>query len=425
MRSWSYKAITPQGKEVDGKLEAPNQAAAEEMLNNRRMRIVSLKKDPIEISIKIGSGINAKDISRFTRQFSSMCSAGLPILQCIDILADQAENLNLREVLKKVSAKIQGGSSLSEAMKEHPKVFNPLYCHMVAAGEAGGILDEVLRRQADYQEANNRLKAKIKKAMTYPILLSVVAVGAMIVLLTFVVPVFAEMFTASGNALPAPTQFVINLSDFLKKYLPFILAAVAGVIVAIKQYKKTPSGAKVLDGLKMKLPGVGPVETKGSVARFTRTLGTLLNAGVVFLRDDVDDLLAWRHAKLEDILTQFLDFILCNLYSRIVAHQHATMLHTADVMAGDTDVNRLNVDIRLLGSHIHSSADGVDGLLDIENHATFNTCRLRFSITTDDDLTILNFFADETGDLCSANIKAYDVHRITHYFLFLFFVQTT
>lgn len=280
MRSWSYKAITPQGKEVNGKLEAKTQAEAEEMLNGRRMRIVSLKKDPIEISIKLGSGISAKDISRFTRQFSSMCSAGLPILQCIDILADQAENLSLREVLKKISTKIQGGSSLSEAMKEHPKVFNPLYVHMVAAGEAGGILDEVLRRQADYQEANNRLRAKIKKAMTYPILLTVVAVGAMIVLLTFVVPIFADMFTASGNALPGPTQFVINLSNFLKQYLPFIAIAVVGAIVGIKQYKKTPSGAKVLDGLKMKLPGVGPVETKGSVARFTRTLGTLLNAGV-------------------------------------------------------------------------------------------------------------------------------------------------
>ena len=280
MRSWSYKAITPQGKEVNGKLEAKTQAEAEEMLNGRRMRIVSLKKDPIEISIKLGSGISAKDISRFTRQFSSMCSAGLPILQCIDILADQAENLSLREVLKKISTKIQGGSSLSEAMKEHPKVFNPLYVHMVAAGEAGGILDEVLRRQADYQEANNRLRAKIKKAMTYPILLTVVAVGAMIVLLPFVVPIFADMFTASGNALPGPTQFVINLSNFLKQYLPFIAIAVVGAIVGIKQYKKTPSGAKVLDGLKMKLPGVGPVETKGSVARFTRTLGTLLNAGV-------------------------------------------------------------------------------------------------------------------------------------------------
>ena len=280
MRSWSYKAITPQGKEVNGKLEAKTQAEAEEMLNGRRMRIMSLKKDPIEISIKLGSGISAKDISRFTRQFSSMCSAGLPILQCIDILADQAENLSLREVLKKISTKIQGGSSLSEAMKEHPKVFNPLYVHMVAAGEAGGILDEVLRRQADYQEANNRLRAKIKKAMTYPILLTVVAVGAMIVLLTFVVPIFADMFTASGNALPGPTQFVINLSNFLKQYLPFIAIAVVGAIVGIKQYKKTPSGAKVLDGLKMKLPGVGPVETKGSVARFTRTLGTLLNAGV-------------------------------------------------------------------------------------------------------------------------------------------------
>lgn len=283
MRSWSYKAITPQGKEVNGKLEAKTQAEAEEMLNGRRMRIVSLKKDPIEISIKLGSGISAKDISRFTRQFSSMCSAGLPILQCIDILADQAENLSLREVLKKISTKIQGGSSLSEAMKEHPKVFNPLYVHMVAAGEAGGILDEVLRRQADYQEANNRLRAKIKKAMTYPIMLTVVAVGAMIVLLTFVVPIFADMFASSGNALPAPTQFVINLSNFLKQYLPYIAIAVAGVIVGIKQYKKTPSGAKVLDGLKMKLPGVGPVETKGSVARFTRTLGTLLNAGVSIL----------------------------------------------------------------------------------------------------------------------------------------------
>ena len=280
MRSWTYKAITPQGKEVDGKLEAPNQAAAEEMLNNRRMRIVSLKKNPVEISIKLGSGINAKDISRFTRQFSSMCSAGLPILQCIDILADQSENLNLREVLKKVSTKIQGGSSLSEAMKEHPKVFSALYVHMVAAGEAGGILDEVLRRQADYQESSNRLKAKIKKAMTYPILLTVVAVGAMIVLLTFVVPIFADMFTASGNALPAPTQLVVNLSNVLKGYIAYVAVAIVAAVIAIKQYKKTPSGAKVIDGVKMKMPGLGPVELKGSVARFTRTLGTLLNAGV-------------------------------------------------------------------------------------------------------------------------------------------------
>ena len=280
MRSWTYKAITPQGKEVDGKLEAPNQAAAEEMLNNRRMRIVSLKKNPVEISIKLGSGINAKDISRFTRQFSSMCSAGLPILQCIDILADQSENLNLREVLKKVSTKIQGGSSLSEAMKEHPKVFSALYVHMVAAGEAGGILDEVLRRQADYQESSNRLKAKIKKAMTYPILLSVVCVGAMAIMLTFVVPIFADMFTASGNALPAPTQLVVNLSNFLKGYIAYVAVAIVAAVIAIKQYKKTPSGAKVIDGVKMKMPGLGPVELKGSVARFTRTLGTLLNAGV-------------------------------------------------------------------------------------------------------------------------------------------------
>ena len=279
-RTWSSKAVTPQGKEVNGKLEAQTQAEAEEMLNGRRMRIMSLKKEPLQINLKLGTGIDSKTISRFTRQFSSMSSAGLPILQCIDILADQSENLNLREILKQVSTKIQGGSSLSDALREHPKVFPGLYCHMVAAGEAGGILDEVLRRLAEYNEQNDRLKAKIKKAMTYPILLSVVCVGAMIVLLTFVVPVFADMFASSGNALPAPTQFVVNLSNFIKSYILYVLIAGAAAIIGLKQYKKTPSGAKVLDGIKMKLPGIGPVEVKGSVARFTNTLGTLLNSGV-------------------------------------------------------------------------------------------------------------------------------------------------
>jgi len=279
-RTWTYKAITPQGKEVDGKLEAANLAEAEALLNSRRMRIIQLKKDPLQINIKMGTGISNKDISRFTRQFSSMSGAGLPLLQCIDILADQAENPNLREVLKKVSGKIQGGASLSEALKEHPKVFPPLYCHMVAAGEAGGILDEVLSRLADYQESNDRLRGKIKKAMMYPTLLTIVSIVCIAILLTFVVPIFADMFASTGNELPAPTQIVMYLSNILQNYILIVIGVIAAIVIGLKQFKKTEKGALVLDGIKMKLPGVGPVEVKGSVARFTRTLGTLLNSGV-------------------------------------------------------------------------------------------------------------------------------------------------
>lgn len=280
MALWNYKAVNQTGKEISGTLEAPKKEDIERILLKRKLRVVKISKKPKELSIKIGTGINNQDVSRFTRQFSAMNSAGLPLLQCLDILKEQAENPNMKDVLKKIAAKIQGGSGLAESLAMHPKVFPELYCHMVAAGEAGGILDSILLRLAEYQESAERLRRKIKGAMMYPIIVMIVAVVVVAVLLLFVVPIFAKMFAAGGKELPAPTKIVMGMSDFLKDYILFIIIAVIGGIVGLKQYYKTASGRYNMDKIKLKLPGIGMLETKSCVARFTRTLGTLLSSGV-------------------------------------------------------------------------------------------------------------------------------------------------
>lgn len=280
MALWNYKAVNQSGKEVEGTLEAPTKQDIEKALMKRKLRVVKISKKPKEINIKIGTGINNQDVSRFTRQFSAMNSAGLPLLQCLDILKEQAENPNMKDVLKKIAAKIQGGSGLAESLAMHPKVFPELYCHMVAAGEAGGILDSILLRLAEYQESAERLRRKIKGAMMYPIIVMIVAVVVVAVLLLFVVPIFAKMFAAGGKELPAPTKIVMGMSDFLKDYILFILIAIGAGIYGLKQYYKTAQGRYQLDKIKLKLPGIGVLETKSCVARFTRTLGTLLSSGV-------------------------------------------------------------------------------------------------------------------------------------------------
>lgn len=280
MALWNYKAVNQTGKEITGTLEAPKKEDIERILLKRKLRVVKISKKPKELSIKIGTGINNQDVSRFTRQFSAMNSAGLPLLQCLDILKEQAENPNMKDVLKKIAAKIQGGSGLAESLAMHPKVFPELYCHMVAAGEAGGILDSILLRLAEYQESAERLRRKIKGAMMYPIIVMIVAVVVVAVLLLFVVPIFAKMFAAGGKELPAPTKIVMGMSQFLQDYILFIIIAVIGAIVGLKQYYKTASGRYNMDKIKLKLPGIGMLETKSCVARFTRTLGTLLSSGV-------------------------------------------------------------------------------------------------------------------------------------------------
>ncbi len=280
MPEFLYKAQNTQGNVFQGSLEAKDKAEAEAMLLRRRLVITSLKKKPTEIKIKIGSGIKHADIARFTRMFSSMSSAGLPMLQCLNILEEQCENPELKSVIHKITQSINGGSSLADALAQHPKVFGPLYTNMVAAGEAGGILDGILARLAETLENQERLKRKVKKALTYPVMLVIVGVLVVIALMTFVVPTFAEQFAALDAELPAPTLVVMGISDFIRDNAAFMVIGVVILIVGFKMSMKVPTVRFAWDGFMLKVPKLGDLQIKSTTASFARTLGTLLNAGV-------------------------------------------------------------------------------------------------------------------------------------------------
>ena len=280
MPEFLYKAQNTQGNVFQGSLEAKDKAEAEAMLLRRRLVITSLKKKPTEIKIKIGSGIKHADIARFTRMFSSMSSAGLPMLQCLNILEEQCENPELKSVIHKITQSINGGSSLADALAQHPKVFGPLYTNMVAAGEAGGILDGILARLAETLENQERLKRKVKKALTYPVMLVIVGIAVVIALMTFVVPTFAEQFAALDAELPAPTLVVMGISDFIRDNAAFMVIGVVILIVGFKMAMKVPTIKFAWDGFMLKVPKLGDLQIKSTTASFARTLGTLLNAGV-------------------------------------------------------------------------------------------------------------------------------------------------
>lgn len=280
MPEFLYKAQNTQGNVFQGSLEAKDKAEAESMLLRRKLVITSLKKKPTEIKIKIGSGIKHADIARFTRMFSSMSSAGLPMLQCLNILEEQCENPELKSVIHKITQSINGGSSLADALAQHPKVFGPLYTNMVAAGEAGGILDGILARLAETLENQERLKRKVKKALTYPVMLVIVGILVVIALMTFVVPTFAEQFAALDAELPAPTLVVMSISDFIRDNAAFMVIGVVILIVGFKLAMKVPSIRFAWDGFMLKVPKLGDLQIKSTTASFARTLGTLLNAGV-------------------------------------------------------------------------------------------------------------------------------------------------
>jgi type IV pilus assembly protein PilC len=209
-----------------------------------------------------------------------MTSAGLPLVQCLDILSAQTENKKLSSAVKQISTDIQGGSTLAEALQKHPSIFNSLYCNMVAAGEASGNLDVVLSRLADYQEKAESLRRKIKGAMTYPIIVLIAAILATIVMFTFVVPTFTQMFADMGGTLPLPTRIVMNISDFLVQYYYMIIFGSVIIGTAFYYYNKSPQGRMKIDSLKLKLPVFGDLERKSSISRFSQTLSTLLNSGV-------------------------------------------------------------------------------------------------------------------------------------------------
>lgn len=280
MPEFLYKAQNTQGNVFQGSLEAKDKAEAESMLLRRRLVITSLKKKPTEIKIKIGSGIKHADIARFTRMFSSMSSAGLPMLQCLNILEEQCENPELKTVIHKITQSINGGSSLADALAQHSKVFSPLYTNMVAAGEAGGILDGILARLAETLENQERLKRKVKKALTYPVMLVIVGILVVIALMTFVVPTFAEQFAALDAELPAPTLVVMGISDFIRDNAAFMVIGVVILIVGFKLAMKVPTVRFAWDGFMLKVPKLGDLQIKSTTASFARTLGTLLNAGV-------------------------------------------------------------------------------------------------------------------------------------------------
>ncbi len=286
MAVFKYIGKGRDGSEKKGEVEAVNQEAVLVQLRRMGINPTSVKPKAAEFSLSIPGlfgGVSEKDLVTFTRQFATMIDAGLPLVQCLEILGSQTENKTFANAIVKVRGDVEGGSTFADALKRHPRIFDDLYANMVAAGEAGGILDTILNRLAVYIEKNVALKKKIKGAMTYPAIVMVIAVGVVAVMLIFVIPSFAKMFTDFGGQLPAPTQIVLNLSNVFVKWWWLIGLGIVLPIVGIKQFYRTNRGREIMDDMFLKLPVVGILIRKVAVAKFTRTLSTLITSGIPIL----------------------------------------------------------------------------------------------------------------------------------------------
>ena len=286
MAKFGWEARSKAGSIQKGVMEAANVAQVEAQLKKFGFTGISVKEQGKGLGMQLkfpGSGsqkIQTKDLVVFTRQFATMIDSGLPLVQCLDILSGQQENKTFKEILVNVKESVESGSTFADALGKHPKAFDQLYVNLVAAGEVGGILDTILGRLAAYIEKAMKLKKQVKGAMVYPLTIMSIAVVVVGVILVFVIPTFAKMFADFGGDLPAPTKFVIALSDFLVKYILVIIAGVFAVKYAIGKYYATPAGKKVIDRLALNAPVIGPLVRKVSVAKFTRTLGTMISSGV-------------------------------------------------------------------------------------------------------------------------------------------------
>ncbi len=281
MPTFTYTARAVNGELRTASLEAPSREEVVAQLRRQRMSVV--KVDEETKKTKARGSIKMRDIVIFTRQFSTMINAGLPLVQALDILAKQTENKVLADVTRAVVFDVESGHTVADALGKHPNAFSELYVNMVAAGEAGGILDTILMRLATFMEKNDALIRKVKGAMIYPGVIMSVAVIAIAVLLIFVIPVFESMFASVGLALPLPTRIVIGLSRFLKGYWWLIGAVMGGSFFMLKRYYASPTGKLNIDKLLLKMPVLGDVLRKSAVSRFTRTLGTLISSGVSIL----------------------------------------------------------------------------------------------------------------------------------------------
>jgi type IV pilus assembly protein PilC len=283
MPVFAYSARSLSGEILNGEIELPSRDEVVGYLVRQRLRPISVNAKAREISIQFGSGVKTREVVVFTRQFATMINSGLPLVQSLTILAEQTENKNFRKIIQAVLQDIQAGQTLADSMRKHPKVFTELYVNMVAAGEAGGILDTILLRLAAFLEKNDALIRKIKGAMTYPAVMLLVVVGCTTILLWKVVPVFAQMFQGAGLELPGPTKVVLGLSAFLQSYIWLLILAAIGAVFAIRQYYKTDAGQLQIDKLLLRAPVLGNLFRKSAVSRFTRTLGTLVSSGVSIL----------------------------------------------------------------------------------------------------------------------------------------------
>jgi type IV pilus assembly protein PilC len=283
MPVFNYSARTLSGELRRDSIEVPTKDDVISYLRGQRLIPLSVREKPRSMSFSFGKKVKNRDIVIMTRQFATMVNAGLPLVQALDILVKQSESDFLRHSLESVLHDVESGNTLADALAEHPKVFTGLYVNMVAAGETGGILDTIMNRLATFLEKSEALARKVKAAMIYPAVISVVAVGAIVVLLLFVIPTFQEMFASFDQALPLPTQIVINMSDFLQSYWWALLVGGFGGSFLFRNWIKTDSGRLIFDRTMLRLPVLGNLARKSAVARFTRTLGTLLSSGVAIL----------------------------------------------------------------------------------------------------------------------------------------------
>jgi type IV pilus assembly protein PilC len=282
--TYVWKGRSPTGEILSGEYVTDNKQELVNYLRKRRIIITSLKPKSKQLSFRFpfGGKITVKDLGVFTRQFATMINAGLPMVQCLDILAAQMDKERFKRIVDQVREDVEGGATLADALRKHD-VFSELYVNMVEAGEAGGILDQILDRLASYLEKAEALTRKVKGALMYPTVVFVVATAATIFMLLFIIPTFAKMFADFGGQLPLPTRIVLGLSNLLRSYWYVLFLGIGATVFAFKRYYKTEKGKTHIDRLMLKIPVLGNVIRKAAVARFTRTLGTLVSSGVPIL----------------------------------------------------------------------------------------------------------------------------------------------
>ncbi|MDA8124069.1 MAG: type II secretion system F family protein [Deltaproteobacteria bacterium] len=286
MPMFVWKAETRKGEAKKGEWEAADANTVKSQLRRqgfKNIKVSAKPKDLAEYLPFLQQKVSEKDVVVFCRIFATMINAGLPLIQCLDLLGKQEQNKTFAKVIGSIKADIEGGSTLTDALKKYPKIFDDLFVNLVAAGESGGILDVILQRLSGYMEKAMKLKSKVKGAMTYPASVLVISIGVVAVLLLKVIPVFQKMFEGMGSKLPGPTQFLVDASQFAQNYFLYMVAALVALVFAFKKYYATEKGTLFIDALVLKTPVFGPLLKKVAVSKFSRTLSTMMQSGVPIL----------------------------------------------------------------------------------------------------------------------------------------------